>query len=307
MGNKEKNRVAVMRITGRKQGGTLSTRKEVNSGRTAPEAKGYEDREGTNLPYALNPETPPDNPDNLNGRDIASSWPPSGLLTDSRSELSENLGNATASSQERNGSLLYPALSSYKGKREDQGISASYRHGLAYVEDGESDFTTQDFSLRVEGRFNNRHRISLAVGQSPLLVERTSHTLPTGVDEKGPSTASAERVEHFSQLTDEVWAGVGYGYAVVATKRIRLEPGLNFGVGERSLRFSAELPVRYRLNDRFSLDLVASVSRVQPHDQVSHGVDRQYDRKSFLHVAEEQHPVFTTVGASIGLSFDIGQ
>lgn len=245
--------------------------------------------------------------DNLSG---VASWPPVALLGQDRKNHSrDHSGNtAAAAAADRKEPIVY-AAEPRSGRRDEQGISASYRHGLAYLEKGDNRFTTQDFSLRFEGRFEDRHRLSLAVGQSPLVVERTTRTLPTGMvdDGKGASVASQERIEHFSDLADEVWAGIGYGYAVVASDRVRLEPGVSVGVGERSLRFGAELPVRYRLTERFSLDLVASVSRVQPHDQILRDIDREYDLRSFLHVDEEKHPVFTTVGASIGISFDIGR
>lgn len=255
-------------------------------------------------PYALNAQ---------DGSLESESWPPSSLnlLADNSGKTVESNGREAQSAPANNpaAASVSPVYAALPHKRDEQTISASYRHGLAYVENDESQFTAQDFSLRVEGRFDNRHRLSLAVGQSPLLVERTARTLSTGIamDGKGASIAAAERVEHFSRISEEVWAGVGYGYALIAGKQIRVEPGVNVGVGERSLRFSAELPIRYRLSERLSLDLVASVSRVQPHDQITRDVEREYDRTSFLHVDEEQHPVFTTMGASIGVSFDIGQ
>ncbi len=189
-------------------------------------------------------------------------------------------------------------------------IAASYRHGLSYIQGDSKEFSAQDFSIRVEGRFQERHRISLALGQSPLLIERTTTTLPTGIaadpDKQGPTIAS-ERIEYSSRLIDEVWAGIGYGFAVVSSKSIRIEPGLSFGVGEESIRFGAELPIRYRLNNRFSIDLVASMSRVEPHDISQQDVDREYDQTFFLHVDEEERAAFTSLGAHIGLSIDIGR
>lgn len=254
------------------------------------------------------------------------SWPPTSLNVLAENTLqgvaNENRGNNNAvgpetdplrqlSAPPANATIRYATQPFSSRHNTEQGISASYRHGLSYVEKSGSQFTAQDFSLRVEGRFDDRHRLSLSVGQSPLLVERTTRTLPTGIavdpDGKGPSLTSIEQVEHFSKIADEVWAGIGYGYALVAGNRVRLEPGVSIGVGERSLRLSAELPIRYRLSNRFSLDFVASVSRVQPHDQILRDIDRDYDRLSFLHVDEEQHPIFTSVGASIGLSFDINK
>lgn len=291
-----------------------SLRREESASK--PEIEAAEEAPGRSLPFALN------DPASVTAMPEVDSWPPRSLnlqtlAAPENDALATSERNAEMRSQEFSDPDVAPVRSPLtyavapSRKEESQTISASYRHGLSYLEKSGSEFTTQDFSLRVEGRFDNRHRLSLAVGQSPLLVERTARTMPTGIalnpDGKGPAITSSEQVEHFSRVADEVWAGIGYGYALVAAERVRLEPGINFGVGERSLRISAELPIRYRLTDRFSLDFVASVSRVQPHDQITRDVDREYDRASFLHVDEEQHPVFTSMGASIGLSFDLGR
>lgn len=316
----EKNET-IGRRSGATIGGAVAPRSSIHSihrEEIAPPAKveAVEDAPNGTLPFAVT------DPASETAMPEVDSWPPRSLnlqtLAAAENNALANSGrNADVQPQELSDPDVAPARSplTYAAapsrKDESQTISASYRHGLSYLENSGSEFTTQDFSLRVEGRFDNRHRLSLAVGQSPLLVERTARTMPTGIavnpDGKGPGISSAEQVEHFSRVADEVWAGIGYGYALVAAERLRLEPGINFGVGERSLRISAELPIRYRLTDRFSLDLVASVSRVQPHDQITRDVDREYDRDSFLHVDEEQHPVFTSVGASIGLSFDLGR
>lgn len=238
-------------------------------------------------------------------------WPPSTLLARQEETLLDNTA-ALADAREDNSAEQPPLRSLLHHARKDDRnvVTASYRHGLSYVQGGREELAAQDFNIRVEGHFHERHRLSLAVGQSPLLIERTTTTLPTGVavdpDEKSPRTAS-EQVEHSSRLADEVWAGIGYGFAVISASNFRVEPGLSFGVGEESIRYGAELPIRYRLNDRFSIDLVASLSRVEPHDASPQDVERAYNQPFFLHVDEDERPSFTTIGAHIGLSLDIGR
>lgn len=290
-----------------------------------PKNSAEEVRASSNDDTHINTETAKHNlaatstPQEADSRSAEAQWPPVQLF-ESQEKGAENNSTALAQNKADISEETIFASNSVDSETErtyyayhqepKNAIVASYRHGLSYIQGDSKEFSAQDFSIRVEGRFQERHRISLALGQSPLLIERTTTTLPTGIaadpDKQGPTIAS-ERIEYSSRLTDEVWAGIGYGFAVVSSKSIRVEPGLSFGVGEESIRFGAELPIRYRLNNRFSVDLVASMSRVEPHDISQQDVDREYDQTFFLHVDEEERAAFTSLGAHIGLSIDIGR
>ena len=297
------------RQTGRNRVSTAAAQPVVNSrnsGRSALQ----------NTPENAEPTAAPETNGNTSvttdsGIQSNAQWPPSTLLAYTEETPVKNItvDQDKAQTEEQN-ALQTPSVLHHPRRNEKNVVTASYRHGLAYVQGGRQELSGQDFNIRVEGHFHDRHRLSLAIGQSPLLIERTTTTLPTGVavdpDEKSPRTAS-EQVEHSSRLSDEVWAGIGYGFAVISTGSFRVEPGLNFGVGEESIRYGAELPIRYRLNDRFSIDVIASLSRVEPHDVAPQDVERAYNQPFFLHVDEDERPSFTTIGAHIGLSLDIGR
>ena len=204
------------------------------------------------------------------------------------------------SSQTPNPSLLaevpvplpYPAT-----KRSGRSLTASYRHGMAASVLEDEVMTAQDMSLRIEGHLGKQHRLTLAVGQSPLLVWEQKTEITVSQNEKGARTASVS-YNQSNRFDKELWAGVGYGYAVVDDKLVRLEAGVNAGFGEESFRYGLELPASLNLTDNLSLNVVPFISRVAPYDQQIHEVKE---------LEEEQRLDFTTFGAQVGIAFSIGK
>ncbi|MGE3800304.1 MAG: anti-sigma factor [Candidatus Kapaibacterium sp.] len=179
--------------------------------------------------------------------------------------------------------------------RAERGLTASYRHGLAASVLDNEVLTAQDMSIRIDGHIGGQHRLSVAVGQSPLLVWKRKAQATTK-DEKGSSTASIT-YNQSSRFDGELWAGVGYSYAMVENNRIRVEAGVSAGVGEESFRYGIELPSSVVVNDRLSVNVVPFLSRVAPYDQQLHDVSQ---------TETEQTLDFTTFGAQIGVSFALG-
>lgn len=192
-------------------------------------------------------------------------------------------------------------------RTERSRFAGSLHFGVATFSDGaETMMAAQDMNLRVDGHLGDRHRVSVVVGNAPILVSGTQTSMPTGIsdekDEKGQSVSGGIRVDDFSRSDHEMWAGVGYGYAVYQTKALSLEAGINLGAGEHSLRVGLELPARIRVADRISIDVVPFVNRVTPYDQDRTG--REIDRYTYI---EEETPTITSFGAQLGISFDIGE
>ncbi len=188
-----------------------------------------------------------------------------------------------------------PELSS--PNRSERRLQASYRHGVAASVLENDVLAAQDLSIRIEGHFAGQHRVSLAVGQSPLLVWEREMKVTNIEDEKGSRTASIS-YNRSTRFESEMWAGVGYGYALLDEDRIHVEAGVSAGIGEHSFRYGVELPVGIDLNEKLALNVVPFLSRIAPYDQQVQEVNR---------TVEEQTLDFTTFGAQVGLSFSIGK
>lgn len=190
-------------------------------------------------------------------------------------------------------------------------LSASYRHGVAtFFGERESVLASgQDLNLRIEGQVAERHRLSVVVGASPVLVAERTYTIHTSVspDEKGPGTPTTASVtsEESNRVDDEVWAGVGYGYTIFEGKGFRVEAGVNAGLGEQSARYGLELPTRINVTDRIGVELVPYITRIVPRDQEIR--DSEFTGDRFDQFGEEWTPNSTSIGAQIGLSFSFGE
>lgn len=190
-------------------------------------------------------------------------------------------------------------------------LSASYRHGVAtFFGERESVLASgQDLNLRIDGQVAERHRLSVVIGSSPVLVAERTYTIHTTVspgDPKGPGTPTTASVtsEESNRVDDEVWAGVGYGYTIFEGNGFRVEAGVNAGLGEQSTRYGVELPARIAVTDRIGVEVVPYITRVIPRDQEVHDSEITSDR--FDRFGEEWTPNSTSVGAQIGLSFSFG-
>ena len=189
-------------------------------------------------------------------------------------------------------------------------LSASYRHGVAtFFGERESILASgQDLNLRIDGQVAERHRLSVVVGSSPVLVAERTYTIHTTIspDEKGPGTPTTASVtsEESNRVDGEVWAGVGYGYTVFEGKGFRVEAGVNAGLGEQSARYGLELPARINVTDRIGVELVPYITRIVPRDQEIRDSEATGDR--FDQFGEEWTPNSTSIGAQIGLSFSFG-
>ena len=212
--------------------------------------------------------------------------PSSSIATTDKPQIVDNALSLPSSS------LTLPTPSKSSGR-----LRASYHHGVAASVVDNNFIAAQDLNIRVDGRLNDQHRLSLAVGQSPLLVWERQNVVAENDEKKGPQTASGSYTQS-QRFDDELWAGVGYGYALVKNDLIRLEAGVNLGVGERSFRYGVELPASIDITDKLALDITPFASRVAPYNQQVQDVSQ---------TEEEQTLDFTTVGAHIGLSLSIGK
>ena len=189
-------------------------------------------------------------------------------------------------------------------------LSASYRHGVAtFFGERESILASgQDLNLRIDGQVAERHRLSVVVGSSPVLVAERTYTIHTSVspDEKGPGTPTTASVtsEESNRVDGEVWAGVGYGYTVFEGNGFRVEAGVNAGLGEQSARYGLEIPTRINVTDRIGVELVPYITRILPRDQEIR--DSEVTPERFDQFGEEWTPNSTSIGAQIGLSFSFG-
>lgn len=287
---------------------SLSTKREVSTQPTKPSVR-YVERRGEEITIGGF-----DSAQNLNtsSTDVANPLP----QPEESIQFAANNPTTTASpndvslhlDREENGSdkaelphqLIDPSLLSTidppEVNRSERGLTASYRHGVAASVLDNEVLTAQDMSIRIDGHIGGQHRLSVAVGQSPLLVWKREARV-TIKDEKGSSTASIT-YNQSSRFDGELWAGVGYGYALVENNRIRVEAGASAGVGEESFRYGIELPSSVTVNDRLSVNVVPFLSRVAPYDQQLHDVSQ---------TETEQTLDFTTFGAQIGVSFALGK
>ena len=190
-------------------------------------------------------------------------------------------------------------------------LSASYRHGVAtFFGERESVLASgQDMNLRIDGQLAERHRVSVVVGSSPVLVAERTYTLLSSTgpgDPKGPGTPTTAsiRTEESNRVDDEVWAGVGYGYTIFEGNGFRVEAGVNAGLGEQSTRYGLELPARISVTDRIGVEVVPYITRIVPRDQEIR--DSEISGENFEQFGEEWTPNSTSVGAQIGLSFSFG-
>ena len=204
-------------------------------------------------------------------------------------------------------SLTQPSLPAPSTSKVSNRLRASYHHGVAASMIDKSLIAAQDLNVRIDGRLNDQHRLSLAVGQSPLLVwerTRTQTQIQTLSIENGEKKGSRTATSPYSsyvqsqRFDDELWAGIGYGYALLNNDLVRVEAGVNLGVGEHSFRYGVELPASIGITDKLALDILPFASRVVPYNQQVRGVSP---------TEEEQTLDFTTFGAQVGLSLSIGE
>lgn len=186
-------------------------------------------------------------------------------------------------------------------------LSASYRHGVSsfFGERRPVLASGQDMNLRIEGQIAERHRVSVVVGSSPVLVaERTYRTQSSILpDPKGGPTTSSVEIEESNRIDGEVWAGVGYGYTLVAIDNVRIEAGVNAGYGGQSTRYGLELPARIAVTDRIGVEVIPYLTRILPRDQEVRGESARFGAAEGYR--EEWTPSSTSVGAQVGLSFSI--
>ena len=191
-------------------------------------------------------------------------------------------------------------------KKTGQSLAASYRHGLTRIVEIEDGAPAQDIALRIDGRIDDRHRISIAIGSSPHAVAETTYLLHAGVqdDKGGPTTASVETREQVV-AEQEFWAGIGYGYALYNNNNLQIEAGVNLGLGNESNRIGIELPVRVAVTDRVNLEVVPHYTRTIARDTEIAVLSEQRPNTDLLQ--ERQLLDGTSIGAQIGLSYSFGE
>lgn len=187
-------------------------------------------------------------------------------------------------------------------------LAATYRHGVTRMVEASSNVPTQDLNLRIDGRLGNRHRLTLAVGSSPHAVEETTYRFATGIaqDPKGaPPTPASVETERETIAEEEVWAGVGYGYSLYEDERLRIEAGVNLGLGTSANRVGFELPVRVAVTDRIGVEVVGHYTRVMPRNLETSIVEEEEIPLDYLR--ERRLLDATSLGAQLGISVSLGQ
>jgi hypothetical protein len=187
-------------------------------------------------------------------------------------------------------------------------LSASYRHGFSAVADydyGKDIVAAQEMSVSIEGRIAQDHILSLSVGQRGVLRNSRTYrraTSSNGKEKSGPSTSSSLSREE-SELAPELWAGIGYDYAVARIGNVEIEAGAQVGVGEKSMRYGVELPASVAVTDNISAEVVPFMARITPYNQSIHTAELS-DPSTF---GEERTPAVTTFGAHLGITVRINR
>lgn len=195
------------------------------------------------------------------------------------------------------------------------GISVSASSGVAYVLKG-AGITRQETAIKVAIAFNNHHSISLVGGYSPGLRTVDDALAAAAVFQPTSTTSSADNTESVNTGglqrdskaamqrgagSSDPWIGLGYNYGVALYRNLEVAPGVVAGAAATSWRVGAELPVRYHLAKRVSLELVAAANYVRPYPEQGRGFDFTDDANRYHYYSTPGQAAFTAVGVRLGM------
>lgn len=195
-------------------------------------------------------------------------------------------------------------------------LSVSASSGIAYLLKG-AGTTRQETTIKVTLAFH-KHSFSIVGGYSPKLREVDDALAMASALQPSSTTSSTDYTESVNtgglqresksivatqQIPEraEPWLGVGYNYSVALHRTVEMIPGIVAGAGTTSWRVGAELPMRYHVTKKVSLELVAAANYVRPYPQQGSGFDFTDDANRYHYYETSEQAAFTAVGARLGV------
>lgn len=191
---------------------------------------------------------------------------------------------------------------------------ASIRGGVASV--GSSDQRAQELNMRIAMQVDGGHQIALLVGSGPAVAETRHENTGIGMSIPAPpGDLPSGRVmprdvplplpEYELSLRSEAWFGLGYNYSIDVTDNFSIEPGIRAGVGSTTWRMGLELPLRYRMNERMSMECALSATRVQPRDATPDRFTQLNESDHFIYEGSMLQPSFNSIALQVGVRVDL--
>lgn len=211
---------------------------------------------------------------------------------------------------------LQQQIDSKPVQETDGTLSVSASSGIAYLLKG-AGTTRQETTIKVTLAFNN-HSFSIVGGYSPKLREVDDALAMASALQPSSTTSSTDYTESVNtgglqresksivatqQIPEsaEPWLGIGYNYGVALHRAVEIVPGIVAGAGTTSWRVGAELPMRYHVTKKVSLELVAAANYVRPYPQQGSGFDFTDDANRYHYYETSEQAAFTAVGARLGV------
>lgn len=190
--------------------------------------------------------------------------------------------------------------------------SAAVRGGIAAL--GTSGESAREMSVGVGMELKGGHRMALLVGSGPTLTETRYRNTGIAISAPTPSqvptsnriTTQRQGVQEYEKITrSETWLGVGYSYSVPLVAGLTLDPGLSAGIGSTSWRVGVELPVRYRLGGRVSMECALSANRTVARDQTADELGQVNVRNNYIYTSTIGQATFNSFGVQLGVRVDL--
>lgn len=204
--------------------------------------------------------------------------------------------------------LSSPLHSDERGAR----WSAAVRGGIAAI--GTSGESAREMSVGVGMELQGGHRMALLVGSGPTLTETRYRNTGIAISAPTPSQVpSANRPapqrqggqEYEKIARSETWLGLGYSYSVPLVAGLTLDPGISAGIGNTSWRVGVELPVRYRLGSRVSMECALSANRTVARDGDADELGQVNVRNNYIYTSTLGQATFNSFGVQFGVRVDL--
>jgi hypothetical protein len=224
-----------------------------------------------------------------------------------RTDLAAELATSTPDTAR---DVASPAILPIVPGRAASMVSANVRFGTSLI-DRASGQRADELSAGVTIDLGRGHHLALLGGRAAAVTEEratNTHTVQAraSVAETKDGGARLAQVEGTPQPYDvevgkEWWIGAGYDYSMFASGPFEVGLGVRGGIGPRSLRVGAELPVRLNVSRRFALELVGSATRVVPHDRARSQESIESASDGFVYSTASEHASFSTFGVAAGI------
>ncbi len=204
--------------------------------------------------------------------------------------------------------LSSPVQSDERGARWSAGV----RGGIAAI--GTSGESAREMSVGVGMELKGGHRMALLVGSSPTLTETRyrntgiaiSAPTPSQVPSSNRPATQRQGVQEYEKIArSETWLGLGYSYSVPLVAGLTLDPGLSAGIGNTSWRVGVELPVRYRLGSRVSMECALSANRTVARDGSADELGQVNVRNNYIYTSTLGQATFNSFGVQFGVRVDL--